>query len=235
MLEIVSLENENALKLPVLIDNQKPDGIVLLGEFSEEYCRMMVDLGIPVVFLDFYKTNVPCEHVVSDGLAGGYDITEHLISTGRSKIAYVGSLSATSSIMDRYLGFTKALLRAGIYPREDYLLEDRGEDGELIPVQMPADMPEAFVCNCDTVAFALIDRLNSLGYRVPEDVAVVGYDDYKFAAMCKPPLTTYRVDIEEMAQATMTLLQRKILNKRNLSPSMVIPGKLVVRASSAIK
>lgn len=232
MLEIVSLDDENRLKLPVLIENQKPDGIILLGEFSEEYCRMMVELDIPVVFLDFYKTNVPCDHVVSDGLAGGYAITEHLIATGRRKIAYVGTLGATSSIMDRYLGFTKAMLRAGIFPREDYLLDDRGMDGELIPVQMPEDMPEAFVCNCDTVAFALIDRLNSLGYRVPEDVAVVGYDDFKFAAMHKPPLTTYHVDIEEMAQATMTLLQRKIFNKRNLSPSMVIPGKLVVRASS---
>ena len=61
-------------------------------------------------------------------------------------------------------------------------------------------MPDAFVCNCDAVAYNLVETLKRNGYRVPQDVAVTGYDDYRYSTLCSPQLTSYRVDLDGMAK-----------------------------------
>ena len=99
----------------------------------------------------------------------------------------MGSVLSTSSIMDRYLGYVKALLRAGLPIRDDWRLEDRDDRGLFIPFTLPHEMPEAFVCNCDEVAYNLVETLKRNGYRVPQDVAVTGYDDYRYSTICSPP------------------------------------------------
>ena len=67
--------------------------------------------------------------VLSDNTSGSYMLTEHLIATGRKSIGFVGSVQSTSSIMDRYLGYVKAMLRAGLPIRDDWRLEDRDDRG----------------------------------------------------------------------------------------------------------
>ena len=117
-------------------------------------------------------------------------MTEHLISTGRRNIGFVGSVLSTSSIMDRYLGYVKAMLRAGLPIRDDWRLEDRDDQGKFMPFSLPHEMPDAFVCNCDAVAYNLVETLKRNGYRVPQDVAVTGYDDYRYSTLCSPQLTS---------------------------------------------
>ena len=79
--------------------------------------------------------------------------------------------------------------------RDDWRLEDRDDRGLFIPFTLPHEMPEAFVCNCDEVAYNLVETLKRNGYRVPQDVAVTGYDDYRYSTICSPQLTSYRVDL----------------------------------------
>ena len=92
-------------------------------------------------------------------------------------------------------------------------------------------MPRAFVCNCDEVAYNLVEQLKHRGYRVPEDVAVTGYDDYQFALVCDPPLTTYRVNVEDMGGMAAVQLLRKIKGKRFTGGNSVVGGRLVMRKS----
>ena len=153
--------------------------------------------------LDFQLPGHACDCVISDNADGGFVLTEHLLELGRRQIGFVGSICATSSIMDRYLGYQKALRLSGITPREDWLLEDRDADGRFIPLALPETLPEAFLCSCDEVAYNLVTALRQIGKRVPEDVAVCGYDDFRFATLCQPPLTTYRVNVEQMASAVV--------------------------------
>lgn len=96
------------------------------------------------------------------------------IACGKS-IGFVGSVLSTGSIMDRYLGYTKAMLRAGLPIRDDWRLEDRDDRGIFIPFSLPHEMPEAFVCNCDEVAYNLVETLKREGYRVPQDGAQTAY------------------------------------------------------------
>lgn len=232
MLELVSSEAEKNCVMPTFLTNRKVDAIIFMGEISRRYISRAAASGLPFLLLDFYDETLSADSVLSDNMAGGYTMTEHLLSSGRKKIGFVGSINATSSIMDRYLGYCKALLRCGIEPRADWRLEDRDKEGRFIPFVLPDEMPEAFVCNCDEVAFNLVERLKREGYCVPQDVAVTGYDDYRFSTICTPQLTSYRVDVEGMAAAAIDHLRRQMNHKRVSAPTVLVPGAFVKRDST---
>ena len=232
MMEILSPKAEFSCNMPTFLVNRKVDGLIFMGEIDRRYLSTAAQSGLPFILLDFYDDAIAADCVLSDNASGAYQLTEHLLQSGRRKIAFVGSVCATSSIMDRYLGYCKALLRAGLEPRADWRIEDRDKDGLFIPLTLPEDMPEAFVCNCDEVAFNLVEKLHREGYEVPRDVAVAGYDDFRFSTICRPPLTSYRVDVGEMASSTIGLIRRKMARKKPLAPTVLVPGALVVREST---
>ena len=235
MMEIVSLEAERDAVLPALVTGRKVDGLVFMGDLRPEYLRAVARSGLPCLLLDFRLPGRALDCVVSDNSDGGFALTEHLLAQGVREIGFVGSIRATCSIMDRYLGYQRALRMAGLLPREEWLLEDRDcGDGRLLPIALPDTLPRAFLCNCDEVAYHLVEALRQRGLRVPEDVAVCGYDDFRFATLCQPNLTSYRVNVEQMAAEAVQRLARRIRQERLEPVTCVIPGRLIVRESSAV-
>lgn len=231
LLELVTPEAERGCVLPAMIQSGKVDGVIFMGEISREYLREVTAAGLPYMLLDFYDGSLKASSVNSDNITGGYQLTKHLLSSGRNKIAFVGSIHATSSIMDRFLGYTKALLEAGLSPRKDWILEDRGPNGLLIPLELPKDMPQAFVCSYDMVAHDLIHNLKAAGYRVPEDVAVTGYDDLQLSQFSTPRITTCRVDTGAMARITVQQILLKIKGKPCIQGNITVPGTFLPRDS----
>ena len=207
LLELVTAEAEARRSLPVMIQRKKVDGLIFL----------------------------PVCSVTSDNVTGGYRVTEHLLDTGRDRIGFVGSVLSTSSIMDRYLGYCKALHRAGIALRPDWVLEDRQGRTTYIPLILPEDMPQAFVCNCDETALRLIDALTKAGLRVPEDVAVAGYDDYHQDRPGFPPLTTYRVNTKDMGRIAIDQLIGQIGGEPAVAENIVVGGRIITRRSTAFE
>ena len=234
LIEIISSEAERSATLPSLITEEKVDGILFMGNLEEGYVQMAESSGLPCLLLDFHLPGKPRDCILSDNTDGGYALTSHLLRQGRTKIGFVGSILSSSSIMDRYLGYQWAIRRAGLVPQELWRLEDRGEDGRFIPLALPETIPDAFLCSCDEVAYNLVIALQQAGYRVPEDVAVCGYDDYKFASLCRPQLTTYRVDIEQMSKQAVELLHRKIVDPSSHAVQQILPGQMIIRDSSGI-
>lgn len=232
LMEIVFPQAEKNCTMPTFLTNRKVDGLIFMGEIDRRYLATAIQSGLPFMLLDFYDDAIAADCVLSDNVSGSYTLTEHLIETERRNIAFVGSVLSTSSIMDRYLGYMKALLRAGLEVRPEWRIEDRDNRGFFIPLSLPTEMPDAFVCNCDEVAFNIVELLKRRGYRIPQDIAVVGYDDFRYSTICKPPLTTYRVDVEAMARTVVAQLRRKMAHKPPLAPTVVIPGAFVRREST---
>lgn len=233
LLEIVSLDAERRCIMPAIIQGNKVDGIIFMGEISREYIRAVSQSGLPYMLLDFYDESLHADAVTSDNVVGGYRTTKHLLETGRKSVGFVGSIRATSSIMDRFLGYAKALIENGMELDMNLVIEDRDATGAYLPFKFPAEMPQAFVCNCDEVAFNLVEQLKKNGYRIPEDVAVVGYDDYLVAQICVPQLTTYRVNVEEMGRMIVTQMIARIKGKRNITKgNIVVNGQFVKRESA---
>lgn len=232
LIEIIPPEAEQAAVLPALITDEKVDGILFMGNLEEDYVQMVENSGLPCVLLDFRLPGRARDCVLSDNTDGGFALTTHLLRQGRTKIGFAGSVLSSSSIMERYLGYLWAMQRAGLAVSDQWRIEDRGPDGRFIPLVLPEDMPEAFLCSCDEVAYNLVTTLQQAGFDVPEDVAVCGYDDYKFASLCRPQLTTYRVDIERMSKHAVKWLHQKINNPKTDASLQIIPGQIIMRESS---
>ncbi len=230
--EILKKDAEQGLKQPRLVEENAAEGLIIMGEVSREYIRFLRNsVKIPVVIMDFYYKEVADDAVVTDGFYGMYLMTEYLYERGFRKMAYVGSIHATSSIMDRYCGFYRAMLEHGLPRPEEWVLEDRDmTTGEII-LTLPEDMPEAFVCNCDLVASKLIEVLAEKGYRVPEDVSVVGFDNYLYPGLSNRDITTYEVNMKAMAETALRKALRRIEDPEAMKRIDLIAGHIVEKGS----
>lgn len=224
-------EDEQNLVLPRIYNDNKIDGLILLGQVTDDYIDLMANLEVPVMFLDFYDEHANVDAVITDNFYGAYEITNYLFRVGHKKIAYVGNLFATSSIQDRFLGFYKSLLEHGIMVKNDYIICDRNERGDYIELKIPEDRPTAIVCNCDQVAHKLIKQLNTLGVRVPEDISVVGFDNDIYATITTPPITTIEVNMEEMTETLINNMMKKIQDKDLHFGRIAVKGTIIYRDS----
>lgn len=238
MLEVISIEEEEAVRLPKLVQERKVDGIIVIGKLSHDYLQhLKVEVGVPIIFLDYYDGREAWDAVISNSYYGTYELTYYLYQMGHRKIAYVGTLLATESITDRFFGYQKAILELGLEQKKEWILEDRHVDSGRIDavnlMQLPEDMPTAFVCNCDLTASCLVKKLVENGYRVPEDISVVGFDNYLYPGLCNIGITTYEVDVQEMAKRTIHNIIKKINGNNYRDGVTVVDGRLVVKESVA--
>lgn len=239
MLELISGQSEKNMELPKIIEEKKVDGVIIIGKMESDYLELLNRQceKLPIVYLDFYDDKFQRDSVISSSFYGAYQITSHLIKLGHTRIAYVGTLLSTESIMDRYLGYRKALLEHGLKEKTEWIINDREPDTGIIGLEhhfeLPKVMPTAFVCNNDVSAYALIKVLENEGYRIPEDISVVGYDDYIYPEFGTSTITTYAVDMSEMARLALRSMIKQI-DKTAVDKNIhVVPGKLIIRESSA--
>lgn len=238
MLEVIGKAEEESSRMPKLVQERKVDGIIVIGKMMDAYLQHLnTEAGIPVIYLDYYNGREASDSVISNSYYGTYELTYYLYRMGHRKIAYVGTLLAMESITDRYFGYQKALLELGLEQKKGWVLDDRHiETGEIDTVnmlQIPKDMPTAFVCNCDLTASFLIKKLKDNGYRVPEDISVVGFDNYLYPGLSDIQITTYEVDLKEMAKKAVYNMISKISNE-NYKPGIhIVEGHMVLKESVA--
>ena len=231
MAEVLKHETEKERKLPCFVEENAIEALIVMGEVGREYISFLkANARIPVIFLDFYYKEIAEDAVVTDGFYGMYLMTEYLYERGLRRMAYVGSIHATSSIMDRYCGFRRSLLEHSLPFQEEWLIEDRDETGEII-LELPEELPEAFVCNCDLVAYMLIDELEKRGCRVPEDCSVVGFDNYLYPGLLDRGITTYEVDMRGMAEAALRKALERLEGSERGSRIDLVAGHIVEKSS----
>lgn len=236
ILEVVNQDDEEISNMPKLIQEKKIDGLIVLGGMMHTYLEVLQDeSGIPIIYLDFYDENQEYDAVISNNFYGSFMLTNYLYKMGHRKIAYVGTLLSTQSITDRYLGYLKAIMENGLSLRQDWVIPDRDEKTGIIDtdnlIVLPEEMPTAFVCNCDLSAGYLIRKLNAAGYRVPEDISVVGFDNFLHPGMCDVAITTYEVDVERMSRRAVDILSHKMKNSEYHSGTSIVEGHIIYKDS----
>lgn len=232
VLEIISDEDEQMLELPRLIQTDRINGVILMGNFSEKYCNNIENSGMPMLMLDSFDARYSRDTVISDGYYGMYTMVHHLLQMGHRNIAYVGSVGETSSITDRYFGFCRAMTEAGITVTDDMIVPDRDSYGKIsISMKDIRKMPTAFACNCDSTAYILMKLLKSEGIRIPEDVSIIGFDNFILSELADPQITTYAIDIDRMAKEACTCLIRRLQHSNENTRRIVVSGALIVRDS----
>ena len=193
----------------------------------------------PMVLLGERFPHPSVDHVAVDNVQAAREATRHLIELGRQRIAFLGAQSRGRTGSVRLAGFRSALAEAGQRPDPGLVLRTgpfRRAEGAAAMARLLADRqpPDAVFCANDLLAAGAVRTLLSHGLRVPEDVAVVGFDDIAEARFSTPTLTSVAPDKREIAEQAVRLLCRRIREGSTAPPMDVVAGhQLRIRESSA--
>ncbi len=201
--------------------------------------------AVPVVLLGERLFDAACDHVAIDNVAAARTATQHLLSLGRRRVGAIGAPRRQQKFMAslRLRGYEDALREAGqeinrelIAPALPSPLSYTRADGavamrRLLGLQRP---PDAVFCFNDLLALGAMKALQVAGYRVPDDIAVAGFDDIEDSAFATPSLTTISPDTDEIARSAISMLVERIRGTGAEPPRLVQPPfRLVVRASTS--
>lgn len=231
---------------------KKVDGLIIhitrdgLPYPNIKYFHELRNKGIPFVMVDKYIEELHSDYVKVDDAKGLYTATEYLIKLGHRRIGYVG-LDSIRIARDRWKGYRQALKKNGIKYNEDLVKIDNGlfkgadkTTGRIFELineflKMGKKMPTAITFFNDLLAIAAIKHITNKGLRVPGDISIVGFDDFKIAKEAHPPLTTVAHPSQEMGKRAAALLFQKIERgmerDENEPRQIVLPAPLVVRGS----
>jgi LacI family transcriptional regulator len=193
--------------------------------------------GTPVVLVDSRSpSRGQCSVAVDDVLGGDIAIT-HLLELGHEHIAYVGGPPAIRQVADRHEGALRALSRTG---GQSLRVIDAGSlnvtggqtAGAEIAAMRPADRPTAVFCTNDLIALGVLQEMTRNRIRVPEDIAIVGYDDIDFAAAAAVPLTSVRQPRQQLGRTAARLLLEETSGEPHQHHQVIFEPELIVRQST---
>jgi LacI family transcriptional regulator len=194
--------------------------------------------GIPSVLVDRTSLDRSFSSVAVDDVAGGRIAAEHLLANGFRRIAFAGGPFAIEQVADRYRGAAEALGESTgdraleKFETESLTIESGQRVGAAIASRPPEDRPDAVFAANDLIAIGLLQSLLNNGIRVPDDIALIGYDDIAFASAAVVPLSSIRQPSNEIGSTAMELLLQ--LTARPDAPPVHVEFQplLVARASS---
>ena len=217
-----------------LMDHQV-DGIIAASvSMSSELTGLCQNAGIPVVLFNRGQPGSGLSAVTSANIKGGRMATQALIDAGHSRIAHIAGWEGSLTGRDRQQGFCDAMTAAGLTP---FAIVDGKYDRETAAAAahdlMAADTrPDAIFVGNDHMAFAVIDEIRTMGFAIPQDVSIIGYDDVPLAAWPAFDLTTVRQPVNRMVEATVSTLLSQITDGESYTQSIEIEGPLIQRGSS---
>ena len=217
---------------------ERVDGILITPtQRSQDAIRILFESGTPFILMSRHFRDLETHYVIMDDQRGGYIATEHLIQRGHEKIAILNGPVHISSAAERYAGYVEALRANGLEVNEGLVIEgcltlEDGYHAALRLLEGP-HKPTAIFAFSDFVALGVFRAANELGIRIPDELAVVGFDNTIFGLCTKPPLTSVGGSPEELGKMAAQLLLELLTGKRpNTVTRIKLPVYLVQRGSS---
>lgn len=210
-----------------------------LTEGQDEVNRSISDrfseAGIPIVLLDRDLAPFPqssgFDVVGLDNVAAGYLLAEHLIKLGCRRIVFVARPLSAPTVERRFAGVRESLLGHKIEISTDWLQTGDPQDPKFVHGLMAGKRWDAIICANDLTAAQLIHTIGKCGFRVPQDIRVVGFDDAKYATLVGVPLTTIQQPCKDIAVTAFQAMLSRIAEPTLPGRKMALPPRLVVRES----
>jgi len=225
-------------RLLAMMQEYRADGVLLCpatGTSAEMIVRLR-QWRLPFVLFVRYVEGVDADYVGADNIRGAELATEHLISLGHQRIAFVGGPANSSARRDRLQGYRNALVRHGlpIDPALQLTSPTTREGGHqcIRALLDRAELPTAVLCYNDIVAFGVMLGLQARGRAPGRDVAVVGFDDIAEAALWRPSLTTVAISPRQIGEEAARLLLERVAAPDAATRQVILRPKLIVRESS---
>ncbi|MGC4377130.1 LacI family DNA-binding transcriptional regulator [Fictibacillus sp. Mic-4] len=230
-------DREKEWKFLSLLKTKQVDGVILTAIENEwDKLTEFIEDG-PIVLCNEYEKNAHVPTVGLDQVYGGYIGTKHLIEKGHQHIAHCRGRMISELSSDREAGFRKALNEHGLAARKEWMFGDvsdiEGGKRAVREILAMKERPTAVFTGSDQAAAGMISEAKRHGLRIPEDLAVLGFDDQQIATITDPPLTTIKQPIEEIGQKAMELMIDIIIYKKDVkAPKIRLPFKLIERGST---
>lgn len=238
---VVFQSNDDAEKELVylnLLKTKQVDGVIMTAvENDWDVIQEYTNYG-PIVFCNEYLSNSKLSIVRIDQVHAVYISVKHLIEIGHKKIAYcTGDIfNVDGNDTDRNFGFQKALTEAHIdvNPRWIFIKKLTINDGKNVTKDLleMSDRPTAIFAGGDEVAAGILIEAKEQGLRIPEDLAIIGFDDQPIAELMDPKLTTVRQPIDLMGQKAVELIVDQLKNKILEIKDYELPTELIIRGST---
>ncbi|MGF7016510.1 DNA-binding LacI/PurR family transcriptional regulator [Lachnospiraceae bacterium PF1-21] len=198
--------------------NDTSSGIIFLGtELMENDIDIYRSSKCPFLIFDCFESSMPFDGVLINNADSARMATEYLIDKGHREIGYLRGDFRIKAFRSRAVGYARALSNHGIELNRDYTytlnttMEGAYEDMKKILGKKP-QLPTAFFADNDVIALGVLKALQEYGYKVPEDISVIGFDDLPFCEITTPRLTTIRVSKQEMGMVAVRRMDEMIKN-----------------------
>lgn len=224
--------------VPRFLLERNVDGVIIAGKVTGKLIDYIDGLPLPIVLVDYESKKRRHSTVVTDNRAGARIVVQHLLDLGHRSVAFVAGDIEHPSIEERFAGFQEALRDNDMLPDEQLIVLDQptlwGNDGAeaMEKILQRGKIPTAVFAANDAMAIGCAKFLRARGVKIPEDIAVAGFDDIEISSHLEPPLTTVRVFKEEMGKLAVLRLVEMIKSKSRAVVTTHVPVELVIRAST---
>ncbi len=237
LMTTVSGERDELSTISRLARGRRVDGLVLLGSRRDDpLIAYLSENKFPFVVIGRSETHPEALMVDNDNVQASYDATKHLIVQGHKRIGFVSGPPNLTLSHDRLKGYRNALAEARLESREEWIVEGEflQESGfrSMSMFMSMRERPTALIAIDDNVAFGVLSGLAELGYRVPEDLSLIGFNNIPLAELAAPPLSSIDIGTYQLGYTAIASLIKLIQGERPHQNPILIPHKLVVRASS---
>jgi LacI family transcriptional regulator len=213
-------------------------GMLLVApQVPATYLDALREQNFPYVLIDQADATENSNVVEATNWQGAYEATRHLIQLGHVRIAFITGALNVRSAVDRLQGYQAALVDCGLPFREELVVE--GDYQQRTGYEAAKSLlenvnpPTAVFASNDLSAFGAMDAARECGFRIPDDISIIGFDDVPQAGLVYPKLTTVRQPLEQMGQVAVQMLLELIKDRSHPPQRVTLPTRLVIRDSCA--
>jgi len=242
-ISILNYFEDNQFEFPDCIIDRKVAGILVVGKISDQNLNQLKNTGIPVVLVDYTSLGDTCDCVLTHNKQGGYLITQYVLDKGYKRVGFFGDLEYSLSFSDRFIGYKQALVNRNtisdmesyinqysiLHETEKYVLEN--DVNSIVSLLKKSELPEVFVCANDSNAFILLNALTLMNIKVPDQIAITGFDDTPLCDKTIPKLTTVQVQKELMGEIAVNKLIDRIHRENDVQMTQLLSTKIIERDS----
>lgn len=242
---IVTDDEIASYRIPPILQQSDVRGIILVEVCNAEMCRKLLTLNIPIVTVDYPQhaddLMDKLDVVTMENKKNIRTLITRLYSNGKRRFAFAGNLiseNTSQGFADRYQAFSDTLREYGLREMKDCSLTEIAQDSFMNLSSLVSmiknfkELPEVYICGNDWTAIQMMHALREAGVRIPEDVAIAGFDDIAEASETLPSLTTIRTPKELLGEETMHCLLSKIMTPSRPSLYITAATELITRDST---
>ena len=237
-----SLESEKKENVSIkTMFNSRVDGLLVSLAYDTEndsQFKIILDKNIPLIFFDRVFEHPRCTSVIIDNYAAGYAMTEHLIRQGCKRIVHITGSLKRNVYAERLRGYKQALADRGITYDETLVFINNLDEAACMDamhkILKMEPLPDGIFSSNDSSAVICIRELKTAGVRIPEQVAIGGFNNEPISTVIEPNLTTIHYPGQEMGEVCATILIRRLTKPENVDLNrVVLHHRLIIRDSSS--